>query len=292
MTTQQRVLDSLPAAVVAYDASGVITLAGGCELEALNLESAVVVGTNVLDHFEGDLRDAAEHALDGDSFATLIQAWDKQIECTFQPVFEQGVLQGVVLHASDVTAREVALAKLAHQAMHDVLTGLPNRALLSDRLEQAVKAGSRSGASSGLLLVDLDGFKQVNDALGHQAGDELLTQLAPRLMSVVRDVDTVARLGGDEFAILLPDTDAEGAKRVADAIQRVLTTPFVLEGTQVVSVGASIGLALYPQASDVRTLMRHADVAMYTAKRGRVGILSYHPDLDVSFSHTHGARAN
>src|SRR5713226_2567533 len=163
-----------------------------------------------------------------------------------------------------------------HQALHDGLTGLPNRTLLRDRLQQALLIGDRDKTSVALLIMDLDRFKDVNDTLGHHTGDELLQQVGARLRGIVRASDTVARMGGDEFAIVLPmASHADVAARVAQSLVKALEKPFTLAGHQV-SVGSSIGIAMYPEhGTDVKTLMRHADVAMYVAKRGGSGHAVY-----------------
>ncbi len=163
---------------------------------------------------------------------------------------------------------------LRHQATHDALTGLPNRSLFHDRLGHGIERGRRQEASFALLYLDIDGFKPVNDAHGHLAGDALLCQIAARLRGAVRAEDTVARLGGDEFALLLEaPIDADGAQRKARELVAALGEPFALalpgRAPTVVHVGASVGIALFPQhgASD-DALVRAADEAMYAAKRG------------------------
>jgi diguanylate cyclase (GGDEF)-like protein len=167
----------------------------------------------------------------------------------------------------DITARREAEDALKHQALHDALTGLPNRGLLRDRLQQAILLSERRQSSFALLFLDLDRFKDVNDTFGHQAGDLLLQQAGPRLEGALRASDTVARLGGDEFAVLLTDVDATGATSAAASLLAALEQPFVVEEHRL-SVGASIGIAVYPEhGNDAETLMRHADVAMYQAKQ-------------------------
>ncbi|HEY3058366.1 MAG TPA: EAL domain-containing protein [Chloroflexota bacterium] len=176
----------------------------------------------------------------------------------------------------DITARRRAEEErrqaeelLTRQALHDALTELPNRTLLHDRLQQAIVAGGTSAQQVGLLLLDLDRFKEVNDTLGHHAGDQLLQQVGHRLQEAVRTSDTVGRLGGDEFAIVLPDTTDAGA--VADKVLRALEAPFSIEGHSL-AVGASIGVASFPEhGDDAQALLRRADVAMYSAKRTRGG---------------------
>jgi diguanylate cyclase (GGDEF)-like protein/PAS domain S-box-containing protein len=170
----------------------------------------------------------------------------------------------------DVSARMAHLEMLERQALYDFLTGLPNRILLHDRLDQAILAAEREGVPLALCVMDLDRFKRINDTLGHQAGDALLKQLGPRLRRALRTVDTVARLGGDEFAILLPTVaDKAGAAVSVEKILKALEKPFVIDG-QKLTISASIGIALCPQhGSDWTTLMRNADTAMYAAKKSR-----------------------
>jgi len=174
-------------------------------------------------------------------------------------------------------AAEQAAGELGYRAMHDALTGLPNRVLLRDRLEQALRALARDGTRLALLLLDLDRFKWVNDTLGHQTGDALLREVAARLAGAVRASDTVARLGGDEFAVLLPEADADGAAWVARALHRALDAPVVVDG-QALRAEISVGGALAPaHGADPDTLLRRADAAMYVAKRRRSGYDLYDP---------------
>ena len=169
---------------------------------------------------------------------------------------------------------------LEHQALHDSLTGLPNRALLQDRLTNAIHMMHRSNDNMALLLLDLDRFKEVNDALGHRAGDELLQHVGQRLESMLRESDTVARLGGDEFAIIAPSTKPDDAARFADKIIKSISTVFKIGG-QNLYVGVSIGIAIYPDDGiDASTLIRHADIAMYHAKRNNLGHYIYKEQYD------------
>jgi diguanylate cyclase (GGDEF)-like protein len=169
----------------------------------------------------------------------------------------------------------------AKLALLDPLTSLPNRRLLSDRIDRAVTASKRSGMPVGLLLLDVDGFKEVNDTLGHDFGDRLLVEVATRVRSVARETDTVARLGGDEFAVLMPVVaDVDEATASARRVLNVFNDAFVL-GDMTLHVDASLGVALLPDhADDEMTLLRHADVAMYAAKRANVGFVVYSPEGD------------
>lgn len=170
---------------------------------------------------------------------------------------------------------------LEHQAMHDALTSLPNRVLLQDRVQQAIHHLRRIGQGGlALLIMDLDGFKEINDTLGHPIGDGLLQQLAERIRREVRDSDTVARLGGDEFAVLLEQVDEAEARHMAGRILRLLDQPFEVAGQSLYLAG-SIGMALYPlHAQTPQELSRRADVAMYVAKREKNGIALYDPAQD------------
>ncbi|MDO9381084.1 MAG: EAL domain-containing protein [Nocardioidaceae bacterium] len=173
----------------------------------------------------------------------------------------------VVALVEDVTARKRAEAALTHQALHDQLTDLANRALLLERLEEAL-ADDRRGAAAGLMYLDLDGFKAVNDTYGHATGDQLLVVLARRLEGLVRSTDTVARLGGDEFAILCPDLEGEGElDAVAARVHAAVAEPVRLS-IGPVTVEASVGVVRLLGAGDAETLLRSADEAMYVAKRG------------------------
>jgi diguanylate cyclase (GGDEF)-like protein/PAS domain S-box-containing protein len=177
-----------------------------------------------------------------------------------------GRVQEVVSSFTDVTDRKKAEHELERQALHDTLTGLPNRSLLLDRLEQALRTARRLATPLSLLVMDLDRFKEINDTFGHRAGDLLIGEVAQRITADLRETDTVARLGGDEFAVILPGADEGGAGHVAQKIIDALQRPFEIEGAAH-EVAISIGIAVSPQhGEDVETLMRRADMAMYVAK--------------------------
>ena len=181
-----------------------------------------------------------------------------------------------VLPLTAVYVTMVMSVKREHQALHDQLTGLPNRALLQRRTTEALAQAARSGSQSGLLLLDLDRFKEVNDTLGHPLGDGLLEVVARRLARSVRPGDVVARLGGDEFAVLLPAVRTGAAAReVAARLRAALAEPVRLEGMSL-QVEASVGIALFPgDGGTVEVLLQRADVAMYLAKERRSGVECY-----------------
>ena len=168
-----------------------------------------------------------------------------------------------------------------HQAVHDALTGLPNRVLFRDRVEHAIRAGERSSRGCSVMLMDLDHFKEINDTLGHHQGDRLLQEVAMRLRATLRASDTVARLGGDEFGVLLHGVvDPARAAAVARTLLERLCEPFAVDETTL-QVGGSIGIACSPEhGADVETLVQRADIAMYAAKAASSGIAVFEPSQD------------
>ncbi|HNE72791.1 MAG TPA: diguanylate cyclase [Giesbergeria sp.] len=200
------------------------------------------------------------------------------VEETASPITDRhGQLTGAVMVLHDVTETMALAERMAHLAQYDALTDLPNRVLLQDRARQALALARREGKSLAVMYIDLDGFKQVNDSLGHDLGDELLVQFARRMQAAVRQSDTVCRQGGDEFVVLLPGLDGpQQSTVVARKVLAVCQAPFDLQGHEV-RVGLSAGLALFPQhGSAFEELARHADTAMYAAKRsGRMQVRCY-----------------
>ncbi len=184
----------------------------------------------------------------------------------------------------DTTKRKESEQHIQSLAYYDVLTGLPNRTLLHDRLGQLIAESHRDKQKFALLYIDLDRFKYVNDSMGHAVGDQLLQVVALRLQECVREVDTVSRISGDEFIVLLRETDAKGAARVAVKILKELTTPCDV-GTLQIATHASIGISIYPDNADsedeINTLIKHADVAMYRVKaEGRSNFLFFEPEMN------------
>lgn len=171
--------------------------------------------------------------------------------------------------ATDITELKEAESQFEHLATHDPLTQLPNRRLFDDRLKHALVLARRAQSRVALLFLDIDGFKEINDSLGHQAGDDLLREVAGRLLGAVRDSDTVARISGDEFAVILEKTrDPETDREVAERVRCALRKPCRLRGTEK-CISASIGIARFPEdARGTEELLRLADQAMYRAKGG------------------------
>lgn len=204
------------------------------------------------------------------------------LEATGTNLLHNPAVQGIVVNSRDVTDRKRALDQLLHGALFDPLTGLPNRALLIDRLERAVAAAqSRPNRKFAVLFLDLDQFKMINDSLGHTIGDRLLVQIGLALKTVLRPVDTIARLGGDEFVMLLDDvSEEEHAIRVAERVHEILKTPFHIGGHEIFTT-TSIGVALSrPNLSEPDELLRDADTAMYRAKaQGRACHMVFDPAM-------------
>lgn len=200
-----------------------------------------------------------------------------EVSVTVSPVIDRA---GRVLAASavarDITERKCLERLLTYQALHDPLTGLPNRILLEDRLEQALRAAQRSGGRVAVLFVDLDHFKSINDHRGHGAGDRALVLAAERLASVLRTSDSVGRFGGDEFVVICPEVaDEAAASVVAERVLEVLDGPCLIDD-QPTLLSASVGVAMGSAHADARELIRRADAAMYQAKeQGRRRVVVY-----------------
>jgi diguanylate cyclase (GGDEF)-like protein/PAS domain S-box-containing protein len=202
------------------------------------------------------------------------------VELTVTPI---GTADGPAFSAflRDISERRQVDQQLRRLALHDALTGLPNRLLLYDRAEQAFAVARRTKSSVALLLMDLDGFKDINDAYGHHVGDILLQEVSVRLRTGLRESDTVARLGGDEFAVLLPDIDVGGALTAAKMLRVSLDAPLTIEGVRM-PISSSVGVSMFPaHGEDPLTLLRRADIAMYAAKRRGTGVALYEEGSDL-----------
>ncbi|MEA5451537.1 EAL domain-containing protein [Leptolyngbya sp. CCNP1308] len=282
------VLNSISEGVAASDTSGLIkfmnpvaeALTGWTQTDAVGRSPAEVF--RFLDEVTRNLIDSPllkslheNHTVYLPENALLLSRQGREIPVadSAAPVYnDQGHLEGAVMVMRDSTEQRYMEAQLEHNALHDALTGLPNRALFLDRLQQAIDRSRRSPEFGfAVMLLDLDRFKSINDTLGHLVGDQLLVAIAPRLQTHLRNIDTVARLGGDEFAVLLEDvTDVAVACRTAERILEDLAPSFMI-GNHDLLITASIGIVLssipYEQTTD---LLRDADIAMYRAKaRGR-----------------------
>src|SRR5438105_1734979 len=258
--------------------------AGGCRYVSqsvttmLGREEPDLLGDGLVSHVHVDDRASMSAAsLHGEPREIVFRMQNgfgewRQLEAHVTDLRADRQIRGVVLNARDITERMRLEEQLTQQAFHDSLTGLPNRALFRDRLDQALARSDRSDDVLAVLLLDLDGFKQVNDSLGHDAGDQLLQEVAVRFADVIRPSDTLARFGGDEFALLLEGANEPPAVTAAERLLDRLAEPIRIAGHEL-AVGASIGIAIHPggppQSAD---RIRHADLAMYAAKeagRGR-----------------------
>ena len=278
-------LHSIGDAVVTTDVSGRVTDINSVAESLMGYPRAEMLGKPLDTVFkivrEGDHAPAAnpvqrvlqEGKIIGLANHTILitaQGEERAIEDSAAPIrARDGTLLGVVLVFHDVTEKRQLTADLAYQATHDLLTGLPNRALFLDRLQQAVRAVTRQETLLLVGILDLDGFKQVNDRLGHDMGDILLREVARRTRKALRTKDTIARLGGDEFGLVLPEIHhMEGAQHLANRLLQAIAEPMLLDGNSV-TISGSLGFTVIPwDDGDQRSVLRHADMALYAAKNG------------------------
>lgn len=264
-------------AVASLDPEGVIRRVNPAFASLFGRPESALSGRRFVDLVAPDERSRVLAALEGATKGVqrTIEAtiWQKageraEVELTSVPILVDDAVHGAYEIVRDITDRKKMERQLEDRALHDYLTGLPNRALFTDRLRHALDRVRRDGGRVALLYVDLDRFKPVNDRAGHAGGDDVLRGVAGRLSGIIRDGDTVARIGGDEFAILLEDLEDEGqAAAIAERIVSLVRTPFNLRGEEF-SVGASVGVAI--SSEEIRSpdhLVRQADLAMYEAKR-------------------------
>jgi diguanylate cyclase (GGDEF)-like protein/PAS domain S-box-containing protein len=240
-----------------------------------NMHRADLIGKNVLEVFPG----MAEFGL----LDVFRRVW-KSGKAEHFPVtyYQEGLISGwrenyvyklpngeIVSIYDDVTKEKQAEERMLYMAHYDALTGLPNRALFSDRLQQALVKAKRGNTLAALMFIDLDKFKPVNDDLGHDVGDLLLKEVAKRMLNCMRESDTVSRIGGDEFVVLLPAIETgQDALKIAEKILYAINLPFELAG-HTINISSSIGVAVYPEhGADGKLLTKNADIAMYFAKNG------------------------
>ena len=276
------VVANAPVVIFAFDAAGIITIAEGRNLARLHHPADSMIGRSFFSVYKDApaLLEQARRALLGEEQTALSTLDGVVLETHWTTVRVDNKVESVVAVATDITERRRAEVALQHQALHDVLTGLPNRAFFNERLAEVLAGVDRPNDPTALALIDLDHFKEVNDTLGHDVGDVVLRHVAERLSSILRDGDFVARLGGDEFALLLPGTNENDAADIGHRILSTLSPPCIINGHDL-DVGGSIGLAIAPvHGRSTESLLRKADVAMYAAKRGGGGFMLYDPSLD------------
>lgn len=282
--------------VCLHEPDGTFTYVSPSARRLLDRDPASLVGTHPRDlvdpdsveALEGALADAARRGTEPTRVPLRLRHRNgshRWFETVVTPILDEtGGLRQLQSSSRDITEQKRTEHDLIRLAFHDELTGLPNRALLLDRLEQALAVSRRTLQPVGVLFIDLDGFKTVNDTLGHAAGDAALLAVAERLRAIVRPGDTLARFGGDEFVMLCSGTDgARGATAVARRILEALNEPFHLEGREV-RLGASIGIATSVGTADPLQLVEQADTAMYEAKHEGRGRFAIHDQLDQSLA--------
>ncbi len=270
---------SLGEGVLALDEYGVVTFANPAAEALLDWQRGDLVGREIAQAVDPDGR-VDEHWVHlprlraGDTLRIdehVVMRRDGSpldVALTASPVLREGVVVGSVVVFRDVRDRKALEKRLVHQAFHDPLTGLPNRALFLDRLEHARARSARDGGTRAVLFVDVDRFKVINDSLGHRVGDQVLQTVASRIVGVLRPSDTVARFGGDEFTVLLEQVkDAAEAAQTAERILNALQLPMVAGGRDVV-VTVSVGIAVADPGNTSGDLLAAADIAMYQAKSG------------------------
>lgn len=281
--TQQELLAAVtqgaPLMLFALDREGVYTLAQGKAFESMVGEPADRIGRSVFECFseESGVPGYVRRTLSGEDVLAVVEVEGRSFETRYTPMYDESdAVIGVTGVATDVTERMELQRELEHQAFRDPLTGLSNRRLFEDRLQNALTRCRRSEEPLAVLFMDLDDFKPVNDGNGHDAGDELLIAVAGRLRTALRPEDTICRLGGDEFVVLLEDMDQEAASSVAERIVSTLQEPFMLNqskrASQVeVRLSTSVGVAVAAPACAYdhppAKLIREADGAMYRAKQ-------------------------
>jgi diguanylate cyclase (GGDEF)-like protein/PAS domain S-box-containing protein len=256
---------------------GTIVYMSPSATDVLGYDPDAMIGSSVFDRVHPDDRERAvtffaDRSTDGTGGRRLqvrLRAGDgcwRQTESIAGEAIDDPESNRLVLATRDVTERDRLERQLAHQAFHDPLTGLANRALFTDRVEHALARSRRGGSQLAVVLIDLDEFKSVNDTLGHAAGDELLLEIADRLSEIARTEDTVARLGGDEFAVLIENCEELTAIGATERFQQKLITPITIDGHELI-VAATAGIAIGgPSTESVAELLRNADIALYRAK--------------------------
>lgn len=287
-------IDIAPDGILWVDASGQILLVNPAMERLAGYSQKELVGQNVSIFLPAPLHDRHARNVDAYFRAPRVRAMGgmdmtlTRRDGTLLPVdislgfWEDDGEKFAVTYIRDISDRKAYEETLRHQATHDALTKLPNRWLLANRLDQALVQAKRSGRFVALMLLDLDGFKHVNDTLGHDVGDDLLVQVSKRLNATLRENDTLARVGGDEFVVMLSEMESEDeALVVAKKFLLMFEQPYELQQHRI-HLGGSFGLSFYPRdAGDAASLFRFADMAMYQAKRGGGSAYAcYSPEMD------------
>ncbi len=282
--------------VCLHETDGTFTYVSPSVRRLLDLEPGALVGTHPVDlaHAETSaalvdaLQDVARRGAEPTRFRHRLRhrnGGHRWFETAITPIRNaEDELHQLQSSSRDVTDQRENEQLLIKQAFHDELTGLPNKALLLDRMSQAFATSRRTGQAIGILFIDLDGFNTINDTLGNHAGDHALTKVAERLIAVVRPGDTLARVSGDEFVVLCADTDTDGARTCSIVARRILDAleqPFVLDGREV-RLSASIGIATTAGDDDPNALIERADTAMYEAKHQGRGRYVIHDEIEQS----------
>jgi diguanylate cyclase (GGDEF)-like protein/PAS domain S-box-containing protein len=272
------ILLASPDPIYVLDLQGKFIYANKATADLFALETEAIIGKSTFDlgfSFASDFQRNLEKVIADQStyrgkfIHTFASGQGERFEYVLAPVLDENQkTEATVCISRDITVQSLAEEKIWHSAHHDLLTGLPNRRLFLDRLEQEIKHAKRSNLPLAVLFMDLDGFKEVNDSFGHETGDLLLCEVTKRLSDCVREGDTVARMGGDEFTVILTGAkQRKDVEPVARAIIDALATPFTVAGKSI-RISVSIGITFYPQdESSPATLLKAADQAMYTAKK-------------------------
>lgn len=298
-------LESAAEGIFGVDVNGITTFVNPAASALLGYEAEELIGRPMHKHIHHHHADGSDYPVASCPMSLTLRSgtphfvddevlWHKHgraipVEYNSTPILKNGTVVGAVITFSDISQRIEAESRLEYQAYFDVLTGLANRRLLLDRLEQALSRSQRHQHMGGLLFLDLDNFKTINDSLGHKVGDELLCMVAERLLSAVRTEDTVARMGGDDFVILLPEVDddpertAKAVQEVADKCREYISRPYPVQGHEL-HVTSSIGIALFPMGRETADdLLKQADTAMYRAKeQGRDTIQFFLPSMQLA----------
>jgi len=282
--------------VCLHDSTGAFTYVSPSCRRLLDLDPSSLIGSHPVDIAHASTRDALVQALhdagrrgsEPTRFRHRLRHRNgsfRWFETAITPILApDGGVRQLQSSSRDITEQRETEQSLIKQAFHDELTGLPNRALLIDRMSHALAASERSNQPIGVLFIDLDGFRTINDTLGHPVGDTALTKVSERLTAIVRPGDTLARIGGDEFVMLCAGTDgARGATAVARRILDAFAQPFVLEGREI-DISASIGIATSIGSEDPNRIIENADTAMYEAKHEGRGRFAIHNETDQSLA--------